>query len=108
MKDVNQSACEKALALVVDLIELTASSQDTLVLESSNDASNSNAFREPKMTDNTPVHHCNKEEVLEEGTIFFSFSFFFSNHLVCGYVVYMVMVYVCARTNYSLCTMLFF
>jgi hypothetical protein len=36
MKDVNQSACEKALALVVDLIELTASSQDTLVLESSN------------------------------------------------------------------------
>jgi hypothetical protein len=39
----------------------------------SNDVSNSNAFRDPEMKENPPVHLCDKEEVLEGGILSFFF-----------------------------------
>jgi hypothetical protein len=95
MADVDQSICEKALLLVVDILERTAtfkiSSEETLVLNSSNDDANSNQVECQKSYENMQAEHSNEEEEHDGGL---DLSFFIWQHFCysCSFFLFSITI----------------
>jgi hypothetical protein len=80
MADVDQSSCEKALQLILDMLEHSSAfktaSQDTLVLESSNDDANSKKFGKSETNVDMSAEPSKEEGKYDGGMVLFYEDFY--------------------------------